>query len=626
MFMEGAGVTASLTRTLSEVFGFSEFRGKQLNAVQSVMNGRDTFVLKPTGGGKSLCYQLPGLSLPGTAVVISPLIALMDDQVQGLVQMGIKAAALNSSMEWEEQLDVQWQVERGQLDLLYVSPERAVTERFLNLMERARICLFAVDEAHCVSQWGHDFRPEYMQLSRLWEAAPSVPRMALTATADSRTQDDIIARLPLRDPSIVMSSFDRPNIKYHVVVKNNANRQLLDFLETHHQGDSGIVYAQTRSRTEKIAEFLRKAGWNAHHYHAGMDPQERARVGRAFVREEKMVVVATIAFGMGIDKSNVRFVAHMDMPRSLEAYYQETGRAGRDGLTANAWMAYGLKDVVGLRMLASNSQAPLEIRKREDRKLQQMLGFCETASCRRKLLLNYFDEEAPDKCGNCGNCDNPPETWNATVCAQKLLSCCYRTGQRYGAAYLIEVLLGKDSPRIVQNNHQTLSVYGIGDELKEREWMALVRQLVAEGLLAPAADGHGGLQLGLPAGPLLKGERELWVRKDQAVKRKRSKQKPEKLSRDFSLEGSEELWEQLRELRLELARKQEIPPYMIFHDSTLKEMVEARPRSLQEFEQLSGVGKTKLERYGETFLEAIKGYQESPDSQASADMSRISKQ
>ncbi|MCA9775988.1 MAG: DNA helicase RecQ [Candidatus Eremiobacteraeota bacterium] len=590
--------------TLSEVFGFSEFRGRQAEAVGTVVEGRDAFVLKPTGGGKSLCYQLPGVVLPGTAVVISPLIALMDDQVQGLVQMGVRAAALNSSMPWEEQLEVQRSLADGGLDLLYVSPERAVTSRFLQLLSSAHINLFAVDEAHCVSQWGHDFRPEYMQLSQVWEAAPQVPRMALTATADSRTQKDIIERLPLRSPAVIHSSFDRPNIKYHVVVKNNAKRQLLDFLDSHHRGDSGIVYAQTRSRTEKIAAFLREHGWNALHYHAGMEPDERARVGRTFVREENLVVVATIAFGMGIDKSNVRFVAHMDMPKSLEAYYQETGRAGRDGLPANAWMAYGLKDVVGLRLLASSSQAPLEVRKTENRKLQQMLGFCETASCRRKLLLNYFDEPHEGACGNCGNCDEPPPTWDATVPAQKLLSACYRTGQRYGAGYLIEVLLGKDSDRLRSNVHHTLSVFGIGTELKERGWMSLVRQLVAGNYLLPAADGHGGLQLGPEAAGLLKGESTLQVRKDLPVRKKESTRssKPET---NWDDEESQQLFDDLRALRLQLAREQELPPYMIFHDSTLREMVELRPVSLREFSHLNGVGKTKLERYGDQFLEVL---------------------
>lgn len=590
---------------LAEIFGFSGFRGKQAEAVSAVTQGRDTFVLKPTGGGKSLCYQLPGIVMPGTAVVVSPLIALMDDQVQGLVQMGVRAAALNSSMSWDEQLDVQRQVADGKLDLLYVSPERAVTERFLNLVGRVKINLFAVDEAHCVSQWGHDFRPEYMQLSRLWEAAPDVPRMALTATADSRTQNDVIERLPLRNPTVIQCSFDRPNIKYHVVVKDNAKKQLLDFLNTHHRGDSGIVYAQTRARTEKFADFLRKNGWNALHYHAGMDPEDRARVGRAFVREENLVVVATIAFGMGIDKSNVRFVAHMDMPKSLEAYYQETGRAGRDGLPANAWMAYGLKDVVGLRLLASNSQAPLEIRKTEDRKLQQMLGFCETASCRRKLLLNYFDEPYEGACGNCCNCQSPPATWDATVPAQKLLSTCYRTGQRYGAGYLIEVLLGKESDRISQNRHDSLSVFGIGQELKERGWMSLVRQLVAGNYLIPAADGHGGLQLGPEAAALLKGESRLEVRKELPTSRKKPSKSAPKATINWDDENSEKLFDELRSLRLKLAREQELPPYMIFHDSTLREMVELRPQTLREFSHLNGVGKTKLDRYGEQFLEVI---------------------
>lgn len=610
MFRKGAKVVETLQQTLLEVFGFKNFRGKQKEAVDSALSGLDTFVLKPTGGGKSLCYQLPGVVLPGTAVVISPLIALMDDQVQGLVQMGVRAAALNSSMEWEEQLQVQRDLELGELDLLYVSPERALTHRFLSLIERVKLCLFAVDEAHCVSQWGHDFRPEYLQLSRLWEAAPQVPRMALTATADGRTQQDIIERLPLRDPTIVQSSFDRPNIKYNVVVKNNSKRQLLDFLDTHHRGDSGIVYAQTRARTEKIAAFLRDHGWNAFHYHAGMDAAQRSKVGRDFVREENMVVVATIAFGMGIDKSNVRFVAHMDMPKSLEAYYQETGRAGRDGLPANAWMAYGLKDVVGLRMLMADSRAPLEIQKRENRKLQQMLGFCETASCRRKILLNYFDEETLERCGNCCNCDSPPDTWDATVSAQKLLSCSYRTGQRYGARYLVDVLLGKEQERILQNQHHTLTVYGIGKDLKDKEWMSLVRQLVAGNFLAPSADGHGGLQLGAEAPPLLKGECKLEVRRDKAT-RKKSAGKQKKAPIKFEDPHSEVLWEKLRELRLSLAREQEIPPYMIFHDSTLREMVASRPTDLDAFAGLSGVGKSKLQRYGERFVDAIKEFNSS---------------
>lgn len=591
-------------QTLEEVFGFSAFRGRQEEAITSVMAGRDTFVLAPTGGGKSLCYQLPAIVLPGSAVVVSPLIALMDDQVQGLVQMGVRAAALNSSMPWEDQMAVQDRFKYGELDLLYVSPERAVTERFLQLVGRTKVCLFAVDEAHCVSQWGHDFRPEYLQLSTLWEQAPKVPRMALTATADSRTLGDIIARLPLRTPEIIQSSFDRPNIKYHVVVKSSAKRQLLDFLNTHHRGDSGIVYAQTRARTEEIAEFLRKSGWNALHYHAGMDPSERTQVGRSFVREEGLVVVATIAFGMGIDKSNVRFVAHLDMPKSLEAYYQETGRAGRDGLPATAWMAYGLKDVVGLRLLASNSTAPQQIRLREDRKLQQMLGFCETASCRRKLLLNYFDEEAPPNCGNCCNCLSPPETWDATVPAQKLLSCCFRTGQRFGAGYLIDVLLGKDLPRINQNFHHKLSVFGIGTDLQQKRWMGLVRQLIAGNYLVPAADGHGGLQLGPQAAALLKGESELHVRQDPTPV-KRSKTSRTTTVTVWDDTESQDLWEELRKLRLELARQQELPPYMIFHDSTLREMVEQKPSDLNSFAGISGVGKSKLERYGEIFLERI---------------------
>jgi ATP-dependent DNA helicase RecQ len=608
-FSEWEGVTDSPQSILRDVFGFAGFRGRQEEAVASVLGGRDTFVLAPTGGGKSLCYQLPGVALKGTAIVVSPLIALMDDQVQALVQMGVRAHALHSNLAWEDVRDLEHQLEKGQIDLLYVSPERAVTPRFLALMERVAVSMFAVDEAHCVSQWGHDFRPEYLQLRQLWQVAPQAPRMALTATADARTQRDIIERLPLREPLVVRSSFDRPNITYHVTVKDNASAQLLDFLNTHHQGDSGIVYVQTRARTEKIAEFLNRSGWRAMAYHAGLEPDVRTRVGRAFVREENIVVVATVAFGMGIDKSNVRFVAHLDMPKSLEAYYQETGRAGRDGLAANAWMAYGLQDVVGLRTLAAGSTAPLEIRKREGIKLQQMLAYCETASCRRQLLLAYFDESAPADCERCDNCMSPPATWDATVPAQKLLSCCYRTGQRFGAGYLIEVLTGKSSPRIDEQRHQQLSVFGIGADMGIKEWTALVRQLVAGNHLTPNPDGHGGLQLGPEAAPLLKGEAQLLVRKDTLDRRGRKASTAAKRGNDIAWESEEAqaMWDGLRALRLQLARQQEIPPYMIFHDSTLREMVLERPRSAEQLSRVSGVGRSKLDRYGAAFLEVLRG-------------------
>ncbi len=599
---------AQLETTLSEVFGFPNFRGRQQEAISSVLGGRDTFVLAPTGGGKSLCYQLPGVALEGTAVVVSPLIALMDDQVQALIQMGVRAMALHSNLPWEEIRELEWALEKGQCDLLYVSPERAVTPRFLSLLERVTVSLFAVDEAHCVSQWGHDFRPEYMKLRQLWEAAPQAPRIALTATADARTQQDIVERLPLREPTVVRSSFDRPNITYHVTVKDNATSQLLDFLNTHHQGDSGIVYVQTRAKTEKTAEFLNRNGWRAMAYHAGLEPEVRSQVGRTFVREENIVVVATVAFGMGIDKSNVRFVAHLDMPKSLEAYYQETGRAGRDGLAANAWMTYGLQDVVGLRGLAANSTAPLEIKKRESLKLQQMLGYCETSGCRRQQLLAYFDEPAQDGCGNCDNCVSPPTTWDATVAARKLLSCCFRTGQRFGAGYLIEVLQGKSSERLNEQGHGQLSVFGIGQDLSVKEWSALVRQLVAAHHLTPCPDGHGGLQLGPEASALLKGETNFEVRKDAPERKAKKSAAKQPRDTSWSTEGQRELWDSLRELRLKLAREQEIPPYMIFHDSTLREMVLEQPQTSEGLAGISGVGRSKLDRYGEAFLAVLKAH------------------
>src|SRR5512143_2062147 len=522
---------------LRDTFGYTSFRGAQQAIVEHVVTGGDALVLMPTGGGKSLCYQIPALLRGGTGIVVSPLIALMQDQVDALKQLGVAAAFLNSSLDAETAREVSRQLLRGELKLLYVAPERLMTESFLNLLERLssqgggrgckdaeasttthqqgnRIALFAIDEAHCVSQWGHDFRPEYRALTVLHERFPSVPRIALTATADAPTRREIVERLSLEQAEQFVSSFDRPNIRYRVTLKDNARKQLQTFLETEHPNDAGIVYCLSRKKVEETAAWLKEQGWDALPYHAGLDAAVRSKNQKRFLREEGVIMVATVAFGMGIDKPNVRFVAHLDLPKSMEGYYQETGRAGRDGLPANAWMAYGLGDVVSMRQMLLSGDAPEERKRVELRKLDALLGYCETTTCRHQSILRYFGEEHPGDCGECDNCLSPVDTWDATQAAQMALSCVYRTGQRFGVAHLIDVLLGKVTPNVEQFNHQQLSTFGIGKELAQQQWSSVYRQLVAAGFINVDMEAYGGLKLTEAARPVLRGEQAVWLRRD----------------------------------------------------------------------------------------------------------------
>ena len=590
------------TELLIRVFGYDSFRGDQESIIEHTVSGGDSLVLMPTGGGKSLCYQIPAMLRHGVGIVVSPLIALMRDQVDGLAQLGVRAAFLNSTQSPVEAGAVESNLRRGRLDLLYVAPERLLGERTLALIGDIDVGLFAIDEVHCVSQWGHDFRPEYRELSILHERFPEVPRIALTATADEPTRREIIERLALEKASVFISGFDRPNIRYAVAPKNNAKEQLRRFLETEHRGNAGIVYCLSRRKTEETAEWLRGRGFVAYPYHAGMSPDERNRHQDVFLREEGVIIVATIAFGMGIDKSNVRFVAHLDLPKSLESYYQETGRAGRDGLPADAWMAYGLQDVIMLRQMVDRSEAG-EARKRlEVRKLDAMLGYCELTTCRRQALLAYFGEHLEAPCGNCDNCLDPVDTWNATEAAQKALSCVYRTGQRFGAGYIIDVLRGKHDERIRRLGHHTLSTFAIGQELAAQQWRSVLRQLVARGLLEVDMEGYGSLMLTPQSRRVLRGESELLLRRDPPV----AKAKRERTARGARLSPDRhDLWEALRQRRRELAEGQRVPPYVIFHDASLQEMAERRPRTLEEFADISGVGEAKLRRYGQTFLDII---------------------
>jgi ATP-dependent DNA helicase RecQ len=589
---------------LRSVFGYDGFRGAQAEIIDHLIAGGDALVLMPTGGGKSLCYQLPALCRPGIGLVVSPLIALMRDQVAALRQLGIKAAALNSMLSYGAQVEVERQMRGGELDIVYVAPERLLTETFLTQLERCRLALFAIDEAHCVSQWGHDFRPEYLQLAALHERFPQVPRVALTATADGPTRREIVEKLKLEDGRQFVAGFDRPNIRYRVAAKTtSAHQQLLAFIRAEHPGEAGIVYRFSRAKVEETAEWLCQHGIDALPYHAGLDKAVRDANQDRFISNDGVVIVATIAFGMGIDKPDVRFVAHLDLPKNLESYYQETGRAGRDGLPADAWMVYGLQDIVWLRQIMAASEAPEAQKRLERRKLDALLGFCETTRCRRQVLLEYFgDSCAP--CGNCDTCLEPVDSFDGTVAAQKALSCVYRTGQRFGSAHVIDVLTAAEGERVQKLGHHRLSTWGIGHEFTREGWRSIFRQLVAAGLLKVDVEGHGGLALTEASRAVLRGETSVPLRRDPA----RKKRLPRASKPPAAVPADGTLFQALRALRLDLARRQGLPPYVIFHDITLLEMAREKPRDAAKLGLLTGVGRVKLERYGEAFLEVIRRF------------------
>lgn len=589
---------------LETIFGYTAFRSQQADIVQHVIDGGDALVLMPTGGGKSLCYQVPALVRDGVGVVISPLIALMQDQVDALAEVGVRAAFLNSTQTFDEALNIERSLRRGELDVLYVAPERLMTQRCLELLQSANIALFAIDEAHCVSQWGHDFRPEYIKLSVLHERFPNVPRIALTATADQQTREEIIHRLQLEDARQFVSSFDRPNIRYQIVEKANGRKQLLDFIEGAHSGDAGIVYCLSRKKVEETADFLNQQGVTALAYHAGMSYETRTANQARFLREDGIVMVATIAFGMGIDKPDVRFVAHLDLPKSLEGYYQETGRAGRDGLPANAWMAYGLQDVVQQRRMIEESDADETFKRVQSAKLDAMLGLCETLHCRRVRILEYFGQEG-SACGNCDICMSPPISFDGTVAVQKLLSTVYRTEQRFGAMHVLDVLRGIDSDKVKQWQHEQLSTFGIGSDRSEAEWRAILRQSIALGLLTVDYDAYNALKLAEAARPVLRGEQTILLRQYQKpVKTKRVSGKA--AYTELALSDSEQaIFDKLRWWRVETARKHNVPAYVIFHDATMREIAKAKPVSLDDLRVVSGVGEKKLQTYGEEIVALI---------------------
>lgn len=597
---------------LSRVFGYDSFRGDQREIIDHVVRGGDAVVLMPTGGGKSLCYQIPALVRRGTGVIVSPLIALMQDQVDALELVGVRAAFLNSSQSVDQRIAVERAYRGGELDVLYVAPERLAMESTRELLDSWELALFAIDEAHCVSQWGHDFRPEYLRLAQLASRWPGVPRIALTATATRATHDEITTRLQLPTARHFVADFDRPNIQYRIEPKNHVKSQLLSFINSEHAGDAGIVYAMSRKSVESIAEFLRENGVDALAYHAGMDAQSRRKTQARFLREDGVVVVATIAFGMGIDKPDVRFVAHADLPKSIEGYYQETGRAGRDGTPATAWLAYGLADVVNLRRMIEDSSGEREFKIRLSSHLDAMLALCETTECRRVNLLNYFGQSS-QPCGNCDTCLRPPETWDGTVAAQKILSTVVRLkrerNQSFGAGQIIDILRGKQTDRVQQWRHHELSTWGIGADLSEQQWRAVTRQLLARGFLSVAADGYGTLVTTADSDGVLRGELTLLLRNDPVPKAR--------TSRDRSLKGSqtsvsevmapadEELFQQLREWRAKRAKESSLPAYIVFNDSTLREIALRRPTAIDDLLQITGIGEKKRDSYGEDVVGVV---------------------
>ncbi len=592
---------------LKTIYGYDAFRHNQDAVIETLCLGKDALCLMPTGGGKSLCYQIPALVRKGTGIVVSPLIALMQDQVNALKLLGIKADFINSSQNITTQNQVKQRLQNGQLDILYVAPERLLMPQTLDLLATCEISLFAIDEAHCVSQWGHDFRPEYQKLFILHQRFPTIPRIALTATADKRTRAEIIEQLDLANAKQFINSFDRPNIKYTITDGDNAKVRLLDFINTYHPNEAGIIYCLSRKKTEAIADWLNTKGRRALPYHAGLPVEERNNNQETFLRDSSTIIVATIAFGMGIDKPDVRFVAHLTLPKSIEAYYQETGRAGRDGLPSNAWMAYSLQDVIMLRQMIEESSGNELYKRITKQKLEAMLSLCDCYTCRRQIILNYFDEYVPDKCNNCDVCIEPPQMQDATIASQKILSCAYRTGQRFGSSYLIDVLLGKETDRILNNNHHNISTFNIGLEHSSIEWKHIVRQLIVSGYLKTDNEGYGGLQLTKQSKSILIGKQKVLIR--QFKKNKLKSKQHNKHSYTNNNEKKSNLFEHLRKIRFTMAKKENVPAYRIFPDKTLEAMSHFKPDSLTKMSKISGVGDKKLHSYGKIFIDAIQTFQ-----------------
>ncbi len=600
--MHSAALNAQALAVLEKTFGYKSFRGQQLSIIETITQGQHALVIMPTGGGKSLCYQIPSLLRHGCGIVISPLIALMQDQVDALKQVGIAAAFLNSSQSYHEQQQVEQSLQQGHLQLLYIAPERLILPATLSMLKQQSIALFAIDEAHCVSQWGHDFRADYLQLHCLQTHFPEIPKIALTATADAQTQQDILKNLHLTEAKSFVAGFDRPNIHYQIHDKKNAKQQLLRFIRQEHSDDAGIVYCLSRKKVEATAQWLTEQGFDALPYHAGLPQPLRQFNQQRFLRDDSVIIVATVAFGMGIDKPDVRFVAHLDLPKSIEAYYQETGRAGRDGKAANAWMSYGLQDVIKLRQMLDNSDAEEHFKRIERHKLDAMLGLCEITSCRRQALLHYFGEALEKSCGNCDACLNPVITWDGTEAAQKALSCIYRSGSRFGVNHLIDILRGKLSDKIEQYQHQRLSTFGIGKSLSDHQWRSVYRQLIAQGFIRVNLQAFGALELTDQCRPLLRGDLRIQLRKDAATLNspKKHNTKQQSLSQQ-----DQQLWQALRQCRKDLAQAQGVPPFVIFHDATLMEMLRYQPVSENQMLKISGVGEEKMARYGQAFIDVL---------------------